>query len=137
MRSSDEEPLFGVKVLDLCRVVSGPFATMHLGDLGADVVKIEDPRSGDESRRYGPPFVNSESSYFLAVNRNKRSCAVDLKPPAGMDAVIELAQAADVVIDNFRPVGPQNFSTKCVASSEMSSERSLNGGSSIGITEIR
>ena len=103
MRSSDEEPLFGVKVLDLCRVVSGPFATMHLGDLGADVVKIEDPRSGDESRRYGPPFVNGESSYFLAVNRNKRSCAVDLKSPAGMDAVIELAQAADVVIDNFRP----------------------------------
>src|SRR5882672_3052635 len=103
MRSSDKEPLSGVKVLDLCRVVSGPFATMHLGDLGADVVKIEDPRSGDESRRYGPPFVNGESSYFLSVNRNKRSCAVDLKSPTGRDAVIELAQVADVVIDNFRP----------------------------------
>jgi crotonobetainyl-CoA:carnitine CoA-transferase CaiB-like acyl-CoA transferase len=103
MRSSDKEPLFGVKVLDLCRVVSGPFATMHLGDLGADVVKIEDPRSGDESRSYGPPFVNGESSYFLSVNCNKRSCAVDLKSPAGRDAVIELAQVADVVMDNFRP----------------------------------
>jgi crotonobetainyl-CoA:carnitine CoA-transferase CaiB-like acyl-CoA transferase len=103
MRSSDKEPLSGVKVLDLCRVVSGPFATMHLGDLGADVVKIEDPRNGDESRRYGPPFVNGESSYFLSVNRNKRSCAIDLKSPAGRDAVIELAQVADVVIDNFRP----------------------------------
>ena len=103
MRSSDKEPLSGIKVLDLCRVVSGPFATMHLGDLGADVVKIEDPRSGDESRRYGPPFVNGESSYFLSVNRNKRSCAVDLKSPVGRDAVLELAKVADVVIDNFRP----------------------------------
>ena len=103
MRSSSTEALFGLKVLDLCRVVSGPFATMHLGDLGADVVKIEDPRVGDESRRYGPPFVNGESSYFLSVNRNKRSCAIDLKSPAGRDAVIALARAADVVIDNFRP----------------------------------
>lgn len=103
MRSSSTEALSGIKVLDLCRVVSGPFATMHLGDLGADVVKIEDPRVGDESRRYGPPFVNGESSYFLSVNRNKRSCTIDLKSPAGRDAVIALAKAADVVIDNFRP----------------------------------
>ncbi|MGY3610915.1 MULTISPECIES: CaiB/BaiF CoA transferase family protein [unclassified Bradyrhizobium] len=103
MRSSSTEALSGVKVLDLCRVVSGPFATMHLGDLGADVVKIEDPRVGDESRRYGPPFVKGESSYFLSVNRNKRSCAIDLKSPAGRDAVIALARAADIVIDNFRP----------------------------------
>lgn len=103
MRSYSTEALSGIKVLDLCRVVSGPFATMHLGDLGADVVKIEDPRVGDESRRYGPPFVNGESSYFLSVNRNKRSCAIDLKSPAGRDAVIALAKAADVVIDNFRP----------------------------------
>ena len=103
MRSSSTEPLSGVRVLDLCRVVSGPFATMHLGDLGADVVKIEDPRGGDESRHYGPPFVNGESSYFLSVNRNKRSCAVDLKLPTGRDAVLALARAADVVIDNFRP----------------------------------
>nr|WP_249148662.1 CoA transferase [Bradyrhizobium jicamae] len=103
MRSSSTEALYGIKVLDLCRVVSGPFATMHLGDLGADVVKIEDPRIGDESRRYGPPFVNGESSYFLSVNRNKRSCAIDLKSAAGRDAVIARAKAADVVIDNFRP----------------------------------
>mgnify|MGYP001032830534 CR=1 FL=1 len=103
MRSSDTEPLSGIRVLDLCRVVSGPFATMHLGDLGADVVKIEDPRIGDESRRYGPPFINGESSYFLSVNRNKRSCAIDLKSAAGRDAVIALAKVADVVIDNFRP----------------------------------
>ncbi len=103
MRSSSTEALSGIKVLDLCRVVSGPFATMHLGDLGADVVKIEDPRIGDESRRYGPPFVNGESSYFLSVNRNKRSCAIDLKSLAGRDAALALANVADVVIDNFRP----------------------------------
>lgn len=104
MRSSSTEVLSGIKVVDLCRV-SGPFATMHLGDLGADVVKIEDRRSPcrDESRRYGPSFVNGQSSYFLSVNRIKRSCAIDLKSPAGRDAVIALAKVADVVIDNFRP----------------------------------
>jgi formyl-CoA transferase len=103
MRSSDGEALSGIKVLDLCRVVSGPFATMQLGDLGADVVKIEDPRSGDESRRYGPPFINGESAYFLSINRNKRSCTIDLKSPAGRDVVLALAGVADVVVDNFRP----------------------------------
>ena len=103
MRLSDGEPLSGIKVLDLCRVVSGPFATKHLGDLGADVVKIEDPRHGDESRRYGPPFIAGESAYFLSVNRNKRSCAVDLKSDAGRDVILALAEAADVVIENFRP----------------------------------
>ncbi|GIQ76200.1 CaiB/BaiF CoA-transferase family protein [Bradyrhizobium sp. RD5-C2] len=103
MRSSDREPLSGIRVLDLCRVVSGPFATMQLGDLGADIVKIEDPRQGDESRRYGPPFVGGESAYFLSVNRNKRSCAIDLKSPAGRDAVLDLVSVADVVIENFRP----------------------------------
>jgi crotonobetainyl-CoA:carnitine CoA-transferase CaiB-like acyl-CoA transferase len=103
MRSSEGEALSGIKVLDLCRVVSGPFATMHLGDLGADVVKIEDPRHGDESRRYGPPFIGGESAYFLSVNRNKRSCIVDLRAPAGRDVVLALAGVADVVVENFRP----------------------------------
>ncbi|MDX2201773.1 MAG: CoA transferase [Hyphomicrobiaceae bacterium] len=103
MPSSSTEPLSGIRVLDLCRVVSGPFATMHLGDLGADVVKIEDPGTGDESRRYGPPFVNGESSYFLSVNRNKRSCSIDLRTAAGQEAIRALARVADVVVDNFRP----------------------------------
>src|SRR6188472_558087 len=103
MRSSSTEALCGLKVMDLCRVVSGPFATMQLGDLGADVVKIEDPRGGDESRRYGPPFINGESAYFLSVNRNKRSCTIDLKSSAGRDVVLALAGVADVVVDNFRP----------------------------------
>ncbi|HWM82878.1 MAG TPA: CoA transferase [Pseudolabrys sp.] len=103
MQWSDGAPLQGIRVLDLCRVVSGPFATMLLGDLGADVLKIEEPEHGDEARSYGPPFVGGESAYFLSVNRNKRSCAVDLKSAAGNELVRKLASAADVVIENFRP----------------------------------
>lgn len=103
MSWSDGAPLDGVRILDLCRVVSGPFATMQLGDLGADVVKIEEPGKGDESRSYGPPFVGGESTYFLSVNRNKRSCAIDLKSEAGRELVVRLAAASDVVIENFRP----------------------------------
>jgi formyl-CoA transferase len=103
MSWSDARPLAGIKILDLCRVVSGPFATMQLGDLGADVVKIEEPEHGDESRTYGPPFLGGESAYFLSINRNKRSCAIDLKTPAGKDLVARLAGVADVVIENFRP----------------------------------
>jgi formyl-CoA transferase len=99
----DAAPLQGVKILDLCRVVSGPFATMQLGDLGADVVKIEEPGKGDESRSYGPPFVGGESAYFLSINRNKRSCAVDLKSAAGKELILRLAAKADVVVENFRP----------------------------------
>jgi formyl-CoA transferase len=103
MRWSDGTPLQNVRILDLCRVVSGPFATMLLGDLGADVLKIEEPNHGDEARTYGPPFVGGESAYFLSVNRNKRSCAVDLKSTDGKELVRRLASAADVVIENFRP----------------------------------
>ena len=77
---------------------------MQLGDLGADIVKIEEPGMGDESRTYGPPFLGGgESAYFLSINRNKRSCAVDLKSSAGRDLVIRLAREADVVMENFRP----------------------------------
>ncbi|MGU3663490.1 CaiB/BaiF CoA transferase family protein [Methylobacterium sp. A49B] len=103
MRWSDAKPLDGIRVLDLCRVVSGPFATMQLGDLGADVLKVEEPLRGDESRTYGPPFCGGESAYFLSINRNKRSCALDLKSEAGRDLALRLASAADVVIENFRP----------------------------------
>ena len=100
---SDSPALAGVRVLDLCRVVSGPFATMQLGDLGADVLKVEEPSHGDESRTYGPPFPGGESAYFMSINRNKRSCAIDLKSPAGHDLVVRLAAEADVVVENFRP----------------------------------
>ncbi len=100
---SNSPALDGVRVLDLCRVVSGPFATMQLGDLGADVLKIEEPGHGDESRTYGPPFPGGESAYFMSINRSKRSCAIDLKSPAGRDLVVRLATTADVVVENFRP----------------------------------
>ena len=103
MSWSDAKPLDGVKILDLCRVVSGPFATMQLGDLGADVLKVEEPVKGDEARTYGPPFSGGESAYFMSVNRNKRSCGIDMKAAAGRDLILRLAAAADVVIENFRP----------------------------------
>jgi crotonobetainyl-CoA:carnitine CoA-transferase CaiB-like acyl-CoA transferase len=96
-------PLAGVRVLDLTRVVSGPFCTMLLGDLGADVVKVEAPDAGDESRTYGPPFQGGESAYFLSVNRNKRGIALDLKSAAGRATALALAARADVVVENFRP----------------------------------
>ena len=97
------QPLAGVRVLDLTHALAGPFCTMLLGDLGADVIKVEPPGDGDHSRRWGPPFVNGESSYFLSVNRNKRSVALDLKLDAGLRAAVDLALASDVLVENFRP----------------------------------
>ncbi|MEZ2389530.1 CaiB/BaiF CoA transferase family protein [bacterium RCC_150] len=95
--------LAGLLVLDLTRILSGPFATMTLADFGADVIKIEQPGQGDDTRQWGPPFQGEEAAYFLAVNRNKRSLAVDLKSPEGLDAVRRLALKADVLVENFRP----------------------------------
>ena len=96
-------PLRGVKILDLSMVVAGPFCTMMLGDLGADVVKVERPGDGDQARGWGPPFLEGESAYFLSVNRNKRSITLDLRSEAGRDIAFKLAAGADVVIQNFRP----------------------------------
>src|ERR1019366_5030189 len=96
-------PLEGVLVLDLTRAVSGPFCTMNLGDLGARVIKIEEPGRGDECRGWGPPFVGPDSAYFLGINRNKESVALDLKSPEGKAALLKLCAKADVVIENFRP----------------------------------
>ncbi|HEY6606641.1 MAG TPA: CoA transferase, partial [Gaiellaceae bacterium] len=98
-------PLAGVRVVDLSRVLAGPYATMTLADLGADVVKVEHPRGGDETRSWGPPFAGGESAYFLSVNRGKRSVALDLKDPEGRDLALELCARADVVIENFRTGG--------------------------------
>ncbi|XP_029979519.1 succinyl-CoA:glutarate CoA-transferase isoform X2 [Sphaeramia orbicularis] len=98
-----ELPLGGVRVLDLTRVLAGPFATMILGDLGAEVIKVERPGSGDDTRSWGPPFVGSESAYFLSVNRNKKSLAVDLKHPRGTQIITELAAVCDVVVENYLP----------------------------------
>ncbi|MBJ80384.1 MAG: hypothetical protein CMH60_03615 [Myxococcales bacterium] len=95
-------PLAGVKVFDLSRILAGPYATQMMADLGADVVKIEPP-SGDDTRRFGPPFIEGESTYFLSVNRGKRSIILDLKKPEAGAIVERLAQWADVVVENFRP----------------------------------
>ena len=96
-------PLAGVLVVDLTRAVAGPFCTMNLGDFGARVLKIEEPGCGDETRHWGPPFVQSESTYWLGINRNKESVALDLKSTAGRDALLCIIAQADVVIENFRP----------------------------------
>ena len=96
-------PLDGLTVLDFSRVLAGPYCTMQLGDLGARVIKIEQPGRGDDTRAWGPPFVRGESAYFLSVNRNKESLALDLKHPAARRAVQTLLAAADVVVENFRP----------------------------------
>src|SRR5690554_1534728 len=95
--------LDGVRVLDLTRVLSGPFATMTLADLGADVIKIESPESGDDTRAWGPPSQGDQSAYFLSINRSKRSVALDLKSAEGRAAARALADQADVIVENFRP----------------------------------
>jgi formyl-CoA transferase len=96
-------PLEGIRVLDLSRVLAGPYAAMVLGDLGAEVIKVERPTSGDDLRGWGPPFASSgESTYFVGVNRNKRGISLDLSTEAGRGVVRELAARADVVIENFR-----------------------------------
>ncbi|HVG64547.1 MAG TPA: CoA transferase [Actinomycetota bacterium] len=95
-------PLAGLLVADFSRVLAGPFATMLLGDLGADVVKVEHPDGGDETRAWGPPFHHDVSTYYLAVNRNKRSVALDLKDEQGRRAARALAGRADVLVENFK-----------------------------------
>jgi succinate--hydroxymethylglutarate CoA-transferase len=94
--------LEGVRVVDLTRVLAGPLCTMWLGDMGADVIKIERPGRGDDTRSWGPPFVGDESAYFLGVNRNKRSLTLDLDNEAGRDVLRQLIATADVVVDNFK-----------------------------------
>jgi len=101
--------LSGLRILDMSRILAGPSATQLLGDLGADVVKIERPEAGDDTRKWGPPFVKdaggnntSESSYYLSANRNKRSIAIDYTQPEGRDLLLKLMEKADVLIENYR-----------------------------------
>ena len=96
-------PLEGVRILDLSQVLGGPLATRILGDLGAEIIKIEQPGSGDASRRLGPYFLNGESAYFLAFNRNKKSITLNLQKPEGKAIFQRLVPLADMVLDNFRP----------------------------------
>lgn len=96
------QPLHGIRVLDLSRVLAGPYCTMFLGDLGADVIKVESP-DGDETRLWGPPFAGDQSAYYLCVNRNKRSIVVDFKTEEGRRILRGLAEKSDVLVENFRP----------------------------------
>jgi formyl-CoA transferase/CoA:oxalate CoA-transferase len=96
-------PLSGLTVLDLTRVLSGPYCTMMLADMGARVIKIEQPGRGDETRAWGPPFLKGESAYFLSINRNKESVTLDFKQPGARAVLDRLLEQADVVVENFRP----------------------------------
>ena len=96
-------PLEGIRVLDVSRVLAGPFCTMILGDLGAEIIKVEAPKIGDGTRIWGPPFINGESAYFLSINRNKRSITINLKHPKGREIIYKLAEKSDIFIENFRP----------------------------------
>src|SRR6516162_7621683 len=95
-------PLAGLRVLDASRVLAGPFCGQLLGDLGAEVVKVERPGAGDETRGWGPPFVGPFSAYFLSCNRNKRGITLDLAHPEGLRLFHELVRRSDVVLENFR-----------------------------------
>jgi len=99
----DQQPLRGVRVLDLTRVLAGPFCTMNLADLGADVIKIEMPGRGDDSRSFAPMMPSGDSGYFYSVNRGKRSVTLDLRTEAGAAVFLELAAKSDVVVENFSP----------------------------------
>jgi crotonobetainyl-CoA:carnitine CoA-transferase CaiB-like acyl-CoA transferase len=96
-------PLDGLLVVDLTRVLSGPYCTMLLADMGARVIKIEQPGKGDDTRAWGPPFQGGESAYFLSINRNKESLALDIKQPRGREFLERLLARADVLVENFRP----------------------------------
>jgi crotonobetainyl-CoA:carnitine CoA-transferase CaiB-like acyl-CoA transferase len=100
--------LAGIKVIDLTRVLGGPYCTMILSDHGADIIKIEPPQ-GDETRDWGPPFQDGDASYYLGVNRNKRSIALDLSKPAGQAVLLRLLDGADVLIENFKPGGMEKW----------------------------
>ena len=97
------KPLDGIRVVDLTRILAGPYCTQALADAGADVVKVEEPAKGDDTRGWGPPFVNGESAYFLSVNRGKRGITLNLKDPRGADLLWRLIERSDVLVENYRP----------------------------------
>jgi crotonobetainyl-CoA:carnitine CoA-transferase CaiB-like acyl-CoA transferase len=102
MNDAANGPLAGMRVVDLTRILAGPLCTVMLGDMGADVIKVEPPDKGDDTRGWGPPFIAGEAAYFLGVNRNKRSLTLNMAVPAGQKILAGLVEKADVLIDNFR-----------------------------------
>lgn len=103
--NDDSDLLSGIRVIDLTRIVAGPYCTMILGDLGAEIIKIERPGCGDEARKWGPPFVanTTETCYFVALNRNKKSVCIDLKSIKGRQLIYNLAKESDVLVENYVP----------------------------------
>ena len=96
-------PLAGIRVLDLTRALAGPYCTMMLGDMGAEVIKVESPDGGDDSRAWAPPYIGQESAYFLSCNRNKKSITLNLRSEAAKKILTDLIKVSDVVVENFRP----------------------------------
>ena len=101
--TGNQGALAGIRVIDLTRILAGPFCTMNLGDMGAEIIKIEQPGKGDDTRGWGPPFAGGESAYFLGINRGKKSVTLDLKDARGLDILQRLLTDGDVLIDNFKP----------------------------------
>ena len=123
-------PLAGLLVADFSRILAGPYATMLLADLGAEVIKVEGPL-GNDTRTWSPPLRDGVATYFLGINRNKRSIALDLKDPDDVAAAQKLARRADVVIENFRPGGLTRFGL------DYDSVAAANGGSSTPRSAVR
>src|SRR5690606_19525635 len=115
MTQSPQGPLSGVRVLDLSRVLAGPWATQILGDLGAEVIKIERPGAGDDTRHWGPPFTQrpdgrqGDAAYYLAANRNKRSVTIDFAKPEGAELVRRLAPHCQILVENFKTGGLKKY----------------------------
>jgi len=102
MSENKNGPLSGIRVLDLSRILAGPFCTMNLGDMGAEIIKIEQPGKGDDTRSWGPPFAGSEAAYFLGINRNKKSVTLNLKSEEGIKILKKLLKNSDILIENFK-----------------------------------
>src|SRR5438128_12693551 len=102
MTTDSQGPLAGIRVLDASRVLAGPFCGQILGDLGAEVIKVERPGSGDETRAWGPPFLGPLSAYYLSCNRNKRAITLDLAKPEGLRLFQELLKRGDILLENFK-----------------------------------
>ena len=109
MTNSTKGPLSGLKIFDLTRVLAGPSCVQILGDLGADVIKVERPKQGDDTRKFGPPFIKNkegkettESGYYLSANRNKRSITLDLTKPEGQSLARQIIAKCDILVENFR-----------------------------------
>ncbi len=116
MTQTRQAPLSGIRILDLSRVLAGPFCTQNLADLGADVIKIERPGSGDDTRGWGPPYLKdqqgqdtSESAYYLSTNRNKRSVVIDIATPEGVAMALKLVAECDVLVENFKVGGLKQY----------------------------